>query len=273
VTAARPAGSAWSARADAYAVSEVHARGASLTRLLALAAPRTGEPAVDLGCGAGHTGAALAAAGCEVTAVDRDAAMLDAARRRYPALRTLRADAAATGLPPASFALATARHTLHHHDDPDATLREARRLLRPGGRFVLVDESALPPALDAWYDELERTRDPDHRALRDADGWRAALQAAGFADARADADTRERIEVAGWLERVAADAARRHAVRALLRAAPAGAAEALRFERDAAGEVVAFAMPMVVAHARVPEARASADPASAASDAAPQEVP
>lgn len=270
MSAAGHVGSAWTSRAGAYASSEVHARGASLPRLLALADPRPGEPAVDLGCGAGHTGAALAAAGCEVTAVDRDAAMLDAARRRYPALRTLRADAAATGLPSASFALATARHTLHHHDDPDATLREARRLVHAGGRLVLVDESALPPALDAWYDDLERTRDPDHRALRDAAGWRAALEAAGFASARADAETRERIEVAGWLERVAADAPRRDAVRALLRAAPAGAAEALRFERDAAGEVIAFAMPMVVAHARVPAADVSAAPAP---DAAPQEVP
>jgi SAM-dependent methyltransferase len=245
-------GSPWGARAAAYAASEVHARGASLARLVAVAAPRPGRRAVDLGCGAGHTGAALADAGCEVTAVDLDPAMLAAARARSPALRVHRADAAATGLPAGAFDLVVARHTLHHHDDPDAALREARRLLRPGGRVALVDESALAPPLRDWYERLERTRDPDHRGLRDAAGWAAALRAAGFENVQADAATRERIDVAAWLERVGADAARRRAVRRLLREAPAGADEALDVERDPTGEALAFAMPMVLAHGRTP---------------------
>lgn len=250
---------AWRDRAPAYARSEVHARGASLHRLVELAAPVAGERAVDLGCGAGHSGGALAARGCEVTAVDLDEAMLRAAVAGYPALHAHRADAGASGLPAASFELACARHTLHHHDDPDATLREARRLLRPGGRFVLVDESALAPALNPWYEELERTRDPDHRSLRDADGWRDALERAGFRPRIVDDATRERISVGPWLKRVQADASRRRRVRALFRAAPPGAAAALAFETDAAGEVVAFAMPMVVAHAVVPDPTARSE--------------
>jgi SAM-dependent methyltransferase len=245
-------GSPWSARAAAYAASEVHARGASLARLVALCAPRPGQRAVDLGCGAGHTGAALADAGCEVTAVDLDPAMLAAARARSPALHVHHADAAATGLPAGAFDLVVARHTLHHHDDPDAALREARRLLRPGGRMALVDESALAAPLADWYERLERTRDPDHRGLRDASGWAAALRAAGFAHVQADATTLERIDVAAWLDRVDADAARRREVRRLLREAPEGADAVLALERDPSGEAVAFAMPMVLAHGRTP---------------------
>lgn len=257
---AGPATTAWSDRAEAYATSDVHARGASLARLLEVAAPRPGERAVDLGCGAGHTGAALTEAGCEVVAVDLDPAMLDAATSRCAELVPRRADAAATGLPGGAFDLVVARHTLHHHDDPDATLREALRLLRPGGRFVLVDESAMPPGLDAWYERLERTRDPDHRGLRDAAGWDAALRRAGFADVAADATVREHIHMGAWLDRVAAPAERRDEVERLLRDAPAGADEALGIERDAAGAAHAFAMPMVVARGRAAEPADPPDP-------------
>jgi SAM-dependent methyltransferase len=249
---AGPAATPWSARAEAYAASDVHARGASLARLLEVAAPRPGERAVDLGCGAGHTGARLADAGCEVVAVDLDPEMLAAATSRCPALVPCRADAAATGLQAGAFDLACARHTLHHHDDPDATLREARRLLRPGGRVVLVDESALPADLNDWYERLERTRDPDHRGLRDATGWVAALRAAGFVDVAVEPVVRERIDVAAWLDRVGAPEARRREVRRLLREAPEGADAVLRIERDAAGDAHAFAMPMVVASGHAP---------------------
>lgn len=265
-----PTATPWSDRAEAYAASDVHVRGASLARLLEVAAPRRGERAVDLGCGAGPTGAALAEAGCEVVAVDLDPAMLAAATSRCPALVPLRADAAATGLPDGGFDLACARHTLHHHDDPDATLREALRLLRPGGRFVLVDESALPDDLNDWYERLERTRDPDHRALRDGAGWQAALGAAGFVDVDVEPLVRERIDVAAWLDRVAATEARRGDVRRLLRDAPAGADRVLRIERDAAGDAHAFAMPMVVARGHAPR---PTDPDESQPDAPRQEEP
>ena len=249
---AGPASTAWSGRAEAYAASDVHVRGASLARLLEVAEPRPGERAVDLGCGAGPTGAALAEAGCEVVAVDLDPAMLAAATSRCPALVPRRADAAETGLPAGAFDLVSARHTLHHHDDPDATLREARRLLRPGGRVVLVDESALPAELNGWYERLERTRDPDHRGLRDGAGWDGALRAAGFENVAIEPLVRERIDVGAWLDRVAATETRRHEVRRLLRDAPAGADDALRIERDAGGDAHAFAMPMVVASGHAP---------------------
>ena len=178
--------------------------------------------------------------------------MLAAATSRSPALVPRRTDAAATGLPAGAFDLVSARHTLHHHDDPDATLREARRLLRPGGRFVLVDESSLPAGLNAWYEQLERSRDPDHRGLRDGAGWNAALRAAGFVDVAVEPLVRERIDVAAWLDRVAATEAQRREVRRLLREAPAGADDTLRIERDAAGDAHAFDMPMVVASGHAP---------------------
>lgn len=49
---------------------------------------------VDLGCGTGHYAGRLTAAGHEVVGIDRDAAMITAARARYPAAAFVEADLA-----------------------------------------------------------------------------------------------------------------------------------------------------------------------------------
>jgi SAM-dependent methyltransferase len=74
----------------------------------------------DLGCGTGDVAERLAPLVREVVAVDREPAMLDALRRRL-------ADAAVVML------------VLHHLTDPVAVLRETARILRPGGRVLVID--------------------------------------------------------------------------------------------------------------------------------------
>lgn len=254
----RPHAADWGARGRAYAASEPHRQGPSLHRLIHLLRPAAGDRACDLGCGAGATMLRLVEAGCaEVIGVDRSEGMLDAARealRTVTRARCVRADAAATGLDAGAFDLVSARHTLHHHPDVGATLREVARLLRPGGRFAFVDEVALEPQLDAWYQELERTRDPSHAACHTLDAWRELIEAAGLSWIVGDAHTRYRLDVHAWLARVDADAPRAEAVRKLLRDAPPSAAERLSFERDADGSVRAFHMPMAIGLAVKPSA-------------------
>ena len=133
---------AWNSRGANYAVSEAHKFGPSLAKLLRLARPLPADSCLDIGTGAGHTAAALARLTQHVVGLDLSNGMLRAARELYgeiPNLEFVRAPAQATELRAASFAIITARHTLHHHPDPVATLREAARLLIPGGRLVIVD--------------------------------------------------------------------------------------------------------------------------------------
>lgn len=47
-------------------------------------------------------------------------------------------DACALSYDPGTFDVVTARHMLYHVDDPVLAIRETRRVLRPGGRFVAV---------------------------------------------------------------------------------------------------------------------------------------
>ena len=106
-----------------------------------------GPPAriLDLGCGTGSLAVLLAQAGHEVTAVDASAPMLALARAKAATARVridvVRADAADPPLRPASVDVVLCRHVLWSLPDPDAVLATWTRLLRPGGRLVLVEGS------------------------------------------------------------------------------------------------------------------------------------
>jgi len=247
-TTAGAPGARWSERGAAYAASRDHLAGPSLARLLRLADPRRGERCLDIGTGAGHTAARLAETGAEVVALDPAPGMLEAARRRYgerAGLRFLEAAGDATGLPDAAFDVVTARHTLHHHADPRATLREAARVLRPGGRFVLVDEITPDPRVEAWLDAVERARDATHVRTYTLDEWRGMVAEAGLQWATGDGYTRYRMEVDAWIGRMGLQAAERAEVRRLFRAA--GPLERRLFGIEfEGGEAVRFALPMAV---------------------------
>ncbi len=97
---------------------------------------------VDLGCGTG-----AAAVGCapfvrQVIGIDRSEEMLEAAARRATGLDHVRFEAGElTALPlcDASADLALLSLVLHYLPEPLVALREAARILRPGGRVVVVD--------------------------------------------------------------------------------------------------------------------------------------
>jgi SAM-dependent methyltransferase len=131
---------------------ELFGRTAVLGPLLGLA--RREWVVADLGCGTGDLAAALAPHVARVVAVDDSAAMLDGARARTAGLPNveLRAGALeALPLADASVDVAFAVLVLHHLADPAGALREAARVLRPGGRLVVVD---MVPHERAEYREL-----------------------------------------------------------------------------------------------------------------------
>jgi SAM-dependent methyltransferase len=97
------------------------------------------DRAADLGCGTGRTGAWLRAHGVRrLDGVDLTPEMLADARDRKVYNRLLEADVAATGLNGAGYDLVTTCLVDEHLRDLRPLYREAWRLLRPGGAFVLV---------------------------------------------------------------------------------------------------------------------------------------
>ena len=95
--------------------------------------------AADLGCGTGRTGVWLRRRGvAAIDGVDLTPEMLDRARARG-AHRTLAvADVAASGLATAAYDLAITSLVDEHLASLDPLYREAFRVVRPGGQYVLV---------------------------------------------------------------------------------------------------------------------------------------
>jgi ubiquinone/menaquinone biosynthesis C-methylase UbiE len=124
-------------------------------RILGLVLPERGVlEALDAGCGTGFLSFELAARGHRVTGVDFAPAMIAEARRkateRSAPVRFEEADAEQLPFAPASFDLVISRHVLWTLPHPEAAIDEWKRVLRPGGRLVVVDSQldggATPPA-------------------------------------------------------------------------------------------------------------------------------
>lgn len=94
---------------------------------------------LDVGCGTGLMSAKLAATGRHVLGVDLSASMIARARRRRSAcLDFLQADAENLMLESGSFDAVVNLISFHHYPNPDEAIAEFRRVLRPGGRLVLI---------------------------------------------------------------------------------------------------------------------------------------
>ena len=131
------------------------AERAAWDRIFALVLPRRSAlEALDAGCGTGFLSFELVARGHRVTGVDFAPAMIAEARRkateRSLAVRFEEADAEQLPFGPASFDLVISRHVLWTLPHPQAAIDEWKRVLRPGGRLVIVDSQfdagATPPA-------------------------------------------------------------------------------------------------------------------------------
>lgn len=96
----------------------------------------------DLGCGTGDAAERLAPVVREVIAVDREPAMLQACRKRLgnrDNIRFVEAELLSLPLENASVDAAVIMLVLHHLSDPASVLTEVSRVLRPGGRVLVVD--------------------------------------------------------------------------------------------------------------------------------------
>ncbi len=111
--------------------------------LLARHLPAPPADVADLGCGTGSLAVLLAGQGYAVHGVDASARMLDAARAKAAtsgvALGLSHADAAAPPLGDGSVDVVLCRHVLWALPEPEEVLARWVRLLRPGGRLVLVE--------------------------------------------------------------------------------------------------------------------------------------
>lgn len=206
------------AHAAGYVTSPVHAKGASLQRLVELVKPEKTWQALDIATAAGHTALAFAPHVAHVTATDITAEMLAEAEklareRGVTNITITRADAEKLPFADASFDLVTCRIAAHHFSDVPRFVAEVWRVLKPGGAFGLVDnispDEASTPGFapgelsDAavTYNAFEKLRDPSHGRCLTITEWRELISNSGFAIQHVERLSKE-MDFGPWLERM-----------------------------------------------------------------------
>ena len=128
-------------------------------RAVELARVAPGSRALDVATGTGDLAVALREAGAEVVGCDFSEEMLERARRKEPSVRFEWADALELPYEDDSFDAATVGFGARNFSDLSRGLREMARVVRPGGRVVVLEitEPQKPPLstfFALWFDRL-----------------------------------------------------------------------------------------------------------------------
>ena len=178
------------------AIRSLHvAESAVEARMRDLLGPNIGR-LVDIGTGTGRMIELLGQAADHATGIDRSPEMLRLARAKLAEAPTpvdfRQADVGALPLPDASADTVVMHQVLHYIPAPELALREAARIVAPGGRLLVVDFAS--------HDREELRTQDAHARLGFSDvqigGW---LAASGLALSNTDELTGGELTVKLWL--------------------------------------------------------------------------
>ena len=214
-----------------YLTSSVHSAGADLDKLMDTVKACQAARVLDLGCGAGHASYALARGGAkEVVAYDLAPAMLavvatEARSRGHSQIQTSQGPAEGLPFPDAAFDLVVTRYSAHHWLDMRRGIHEGARVLKPGGKLIVIDVmSPEIPLLDTVLQTVEILRDPSHvRNYRESE-WRGVLADEGFSEATSHR-WKLPMEFDAWVARIGTSTARIEALKTVFDELPVEARE------------------------------------------------
>jgi ubiquinone/menaquinone biosynthesis C-methylase UbiE len=193
---------------------------------------------LDVATGAGHTALFFATLGHEVTAADIAAPMLErvreaACKRDVPITTNLHS---AEQLPyaEASFDLVTCRVAAHHFSSPEDFVRETARVLKPGGRFLLIDGSVEDDQSEAeeWMHRVEKLRDPSHHRMLTPRAWSQLCEQNGLVVQSATLTRFKQPDLNWYFETAATTSKNREAVLQLIANAPSSARELFQIAEE-----------------------------------------
>jgi len=168
---------------------------------------------LELGCGTGDIAVQLAGIGGRVVGTDFSENMIKIAAERFGHIEFSVADAEQVPYGDAEFDVVVSNYTAHHFARPQAVFAEARRVLKAGGRLVVImpvqaEQKCFGAIFASAREEIPPEDVPGGPLLDvgDPDDVGALIKAAGFASVAAEKRIKptqlERIDLllkTGWV--------------------------------------------------------------------------
>ncbi len=185
----------WSTRAELYGDATARATLQTIPKLLDHARLFPGAKVLDAGCGPGFVAANAKLLGAVAEGIDFSERMVEQAKDQFPDINFSVADVEDLPAQDETFDAVLSNIVLFHVTDPEKAMSEARRVLKPNGRFVF--SQWLGPDRSECYrllfDVLERHADmsradpaPNAYELSDATYVSEMMSRAGFTDIKSE---------------------------------------------------------------------------------------
>jgi ubiquinone/menaquinone biosynthesis C-methylase UbiE len=173
-------------QAEAYSTLKIVTDPRILDNMVEISEVRPDSRVLDVACGPGFVAMAFASRCRSVLGIDATdrlvaRARAEAARRGISNVSFTIGNVERMPFGPGEFDLATCRFAFHHFAHPREVLAEMTRVLKPGARMVIVDQTTSEdPAKSEYHNRLERLCDPSHARAIPASEWERMIAEMGL---------------------------------------------------------------------------------------------
>ena len=168
-------------RASEYRLSTTHGNPVDLERMINLIKPTSDDIALDVATGGGHTAIALAKFVNQVVAIDITPEMLAEAemasnQESISNIEFRMEDVHKFNISDSQFNIVASRFAVHHFSDVKRALMEMCRVLKPGGKFYILDCSVFDgEEAEKEINHIELLRDSSHQCSYSPRLWHQLL--------------------------------------------------------------------------------------------------
>lgn len=195
----------FSRSAEEYVTSKTHAQGNDLPVVVQWLQPSQQWSVLDVATGGGHVVKTLSPYVKQIFATDLTPQMLTTAQKHLdPTCKNVSyvvADAESLPFLNETFDAVTCRIAAHHFPNPQHFVCEVSRVLKPGNRFLLIDNiSPVDIKLDVFINTLEKLRDESHLRCYTIEEWTAWFEKHGMTIIKSE-KRRKKLEFPVWVRR------------------------------------------------------------------------